>query len=114
MIELGELEAHQAEFAGRHTRLVVASVEDRAAAAKTQEQFPHLVVVADPDKALVGAAGAIHHAASPEGQDTAAPTTFLIDRNGRVQWVFRPDRVLERLSPVELLAAVDAHLPPNP
>jgi peroxiredoxin len=113
MIELGELEAHQAEFAQRHTRLVVASADDRAASAQTQEKFPHLVVLSDPDRALIGAAGAVHPGASPDGQDVAAPTTFLLDRDGQVRWVFRPDRAFERLSPADLLAAVDAHLPAN-
>jgi len=49
-----------------------------------------------------------HH--SPSGGTTVSPTTVLVDRHGRVRWVFRPSRFINRLSPVELLAAVDEHL----
>jgi hypothetical protein len=47
----------------------------------------------------------------PAGSDTAAPTTFLVDGNGSVRWTFRPDRILTRLSPSELLAAIDKEMP---
>ena len=67
-------------------------------------------VLADANKSLVGAAGVFHNAASTSGRDTAAPTTVLIDREGRVHWLFRPAGVFQRLSPAELLAAVDTHL----
>jgi hypothetical protein len=35
----------------------------------------------------------------------------LVDRQGTVRWTFRPERFLDRLSPDELLAAIDQHLP---
>lgn len=110
MTELGELEAHQADFARRNTRLVVVSVEGREEAEKTQADFPHLVVVADTERNLASAAGMIHPHAGPHGGDVAAPTTVLIDRQGTVRWLYRSASVLRRLSPGELLAAVDEHL----
>ena len=42
--------------------------------------------------------------------DADAPTTILVDGQGVVRWVFRPERFLTRLSPEELLAAVDQHV----
>jgi peroxiredoxin len=111
MIELGELESHHAEFARRNARVVVVSVEGRKEADQTQEQFPHLVVVADADQQLASAVDLLHRHAAPDGGDTATPTTLLIDRHGQVKWLFRPDRVFRRLSAEELLAAVDQHLP---
>lgn len=39
-----------------------------------------------------------------------APTTILIDRTGLVRWVGRKDRYIERLTPADVLAAVDQHL----
>jgi alkyl hydroperoxide reductase subunit AhpC len=108
--ELGELERRHEEFDRRHTRVVVVSVEGLDEAKKTQEAFPHLVVVADADRGLTNLADVIHPHSGPEGGDTAAPATLLVDRGGTVRWAYRPDRFLSRLSPDELLAEVDRHL----
>ena len=110
MAELGELERHQADFAQRNTRVVVASLEGRDEAEQTQKDFPDLVLVADTQRSLAEAAGMLHAHAGPNGRDALAPTTVLIDPRGIVRWLYRPDRVLRRLSPGEVLAAVDEHL----
>lgn len=111
MTELGELERHHAEFARRNTRIVAISLEGPDEAKKTQADFPHLVVVADAGRGLSSVADVIHPRSSPEGGDTAAPATLLVDRHGTVRWEFRPSRYLTRLSPDELLVAIDSHLP---
>jgi peroxiredoxin len=111
MIELGELEARHEDFARRNARIVVVSLENRDDAAKTQAQFPHLLAVADADRQLISTADVLHPHAGPDGADAAAPTTFLIDRTGTVRWLFRSDRFFARLSPDELLAALDQHCP---
>jgi peroxiredoxin len=110
MIELGQLEKAHAEFGNRKTRVVVASLEDQETAKQTQADFPHLVVVADADRKLAEAVEVIHRNSTPDGKDSVAPTTILIDGNGTVHWLFRPDRFVRRLSPEEVLAAVDQHL----
>ena len=107
MIELGQLEATHEEFEKRGVRVMVASIEGQEEARQTQEQFPHLTVVADSNRALADAVAVIY--SDPTEGDTAAPTTLLIDGAGTVRWVFRPDRVFRRLSPAELLAEVDQH-----
>jgi len=43
----------------------------------------------------------------PKGEDTNAPTTFLVDGSGQVRWNFRPERFIVRLSPEELLNAIE-------
>ncbi|MCI0464366.1 MAG: peroxiredoxin family protein [Gemmataceae bacterium] len=111
MIELGQLEANWQEFEKRQVRVVVVSVEDREAARATQADFPHLVIVSDGERKLSGAVEVIHQGSAPDGGDTAAPTTLLIDGKGTVRWTFRPDRVFTRLSPSEVLAAVDREMP---
>jgi peroxiredoxin len=111
MSELGQLEAHAQDFEKRKVRVVVISVEDREAAAATQADFPHLVVVSDADHKLSDAVEVIHRHSAPGGGDTAAPTSILVDGSGTVRWTFRPDRVLTRLSPSELLAAIDREMP---
>jgi peroxiredoxin len=67
--------------------------------------------VADEDRQLSEAVEVIHRNSNPQGGDTAAPTTLLIDGSGTVRWSFRPDLFLERLSPAQMLAAVDEHMP---
>jgi peroxiredoxin len=113
MVELGQLEAQHAEFARRQTRVVVVSLEDQETAKLTQDQFPHLVVVADAERGLAEAVQVIHPNSSPEGTDTTAPTTMILDGDGVVRWVFRAERFLTRLSPAEVLAKVDEHAPKN-
>src|SRR5262249_5059733 len=65
MIELGQLEAHHDEFAKRHTRVVAVSVDGLDDSKKTQQDFPHLTVVADHDHRLVDAAAVLHPGAAP-------------------------------------------------
>src|SRR5580700_11322816 len=109
MIELGQLERHHEEFDRRNTRVIVSSVEGIEDARKTQEQFPHLVVLADQARGLSEAAGLIHPNSGPDGGDTDAPTTILVDRAGTVRWVYRSPAVFTRLSPGEVEQAIDAH-----
>jgi alkyl hydroperoxide reductase subunit AhpC len=111
MIELGELEAQHAEFEKRKTRVVVISMEDQETAQATQKDLPHLVVVADANRKLSTALDVIHPDSAPGGGDTTAPTTVIVDGSGIVRWTFRPDRVFRRLSPAEVLEAVDKHIP---
>ena len=105
MTELGELESHFQEFDKRKTRILVISTDDRENAQKSQAQFPHLKAVADTDQKMCQTLNVM------DGEDKAAPTTILVDGQGTVRWLFRPDRFLERLSSAQLLAAIDAHLP---
>jgi peroxiredoxin len=110
MIELGQLEAQHQEFEKRNARVVVISLEDQEAAQITQEQFPHLTVVTDADRGLSEALEVIHAQSHPEGGDTSAPTTFLVDGRGSVRWMHRPDRFTSRLTPEQVLAALDEHV----
>jgi alkyl hydroperoxide reductase subunit AhpC len=114
MMELGQLEKRHEEFARRHTRVIVASVEGTDAAAQTQLDFPHLIVLADKGRGLSEAADLIHPHSAPDGSDTAAPTTFLVDRRGIVRWLYRTPEVIARLSPDDLLREMDAHLTASP
>ena len=111
MIELGQLEANWQEFEKRKVRVVVVSVEDQEKARATQADFPHLVVVSDAERKLADAVAVLHPHSAPDGSDTAAPTTILVDGGGTVRWTFRPDRVFTRLSPSQVLEAVDKEMP---
>ena len=109
MIELGQLEERHEEFAKRNARVIAVSIEDQEKAQLTHKEYPHLVVVADAQRNLSKAVGVIHAESAPDGGDTAAPTTLIIDGDGTVRWIFRSESVFSRLTPEEVLAAVDQH-----
>ncbi|HTK76877.1 MAG TPA: redoxin domain-containing protein [Gemmataceae bacterium] len=114
MIELVELEGRHEDFARRNTRVLVVSMEGLADAKLTQADFPHLVVLADEGRGLSEAAGLIHSRAAPDGRDADMPTTILVDRSGTVRWLYRTPGVVARLSPDEVLRAVDQYLTAAP
>ena len=68
-------------------------------------------MVADPQQNVARAMQVIHAGAAPGGADTNAPTTFLVDDDATVRAVLQKNRFIARLSPDELLAAIDAAWP---
>ena len=107
MIELGQLEKAYAGFEQRRAQVVVVSLDDREDSQLTQRDFPHLTVLSDAERALASAVDVIHAKSAPDGADTTAPTTIVVDGEGIVRWTFRPNRFLERLSPEQVFAALD-------
>jgi peroxiredoxin len=108
--ELGQLEAHRADFTRRGVRIVAVSLEGLEEAAATHATFPHLTVVADRHGNLSSTVGVVLPRSSPAKHDTAAPTTVLVDPDGVVRWIHRPMNYLVRLPAAEMLAAVDKYL----
>ncbi len=94
-------------------RVVVVSNDDVPTSQATQDEYPHLKVVSDSDQNVARAMQVIHPGAAPDGGDTNAPTTFLVDGGGTVRRFLRKDQFLARPSPEELLAAIDALWPKN-
>ncbi len=111
MTELVQLERRHAEFPRRDARVIAVSVEGLEDARKTQADFPHLTVLSDEALGLSEAAGLIHRHAAPDGRDTDVPTTILVDRRGTVRWLYRSPSVMARLSPDEVLRAIDGNVP---
>ena len=89
----------------RHETLVKRVVHE------LRSQQPAVRAGNEPGRGLSAVADVIHPHSGPDGGDTAAPATLLVDRQGVVRWTFRPSRFLSRLSPEELLAAIDQYLP---
>jgi peroxiredoxin len=108
MVELGQLEKNHQSFADRQVRIVAVSNDDQATSKATQTDFPHLIIVSDSQQSVAKAMQVIHPGAAADGSDSNAPTTFLIDETGTVRWLRRPERFMVRLSPAELLAAIEA------
>jgi peroxiredoxin len=108
MKELVQLQGRHEEFAKRNVRVVAISDDDRETARKTQGDFPDLVVVSDRDQVIAKAMAVIHPGAvGPDGGETNAPTTFFVDGEGYVRRLYRPGSYLRRLSPEEVLTAID-------
>lgn len=110
MTELVQLEQRHEGFPERNAQVVVVSVEGLDDARRTQADFPHLAVVSDEARGLSEAAGLIHPHAAPDGGDADVPTTILVDRRGVVRWLYRSPSVIARLSPDEVLRAVDRNI----
>jgi peroxiredoxin len=110
MTELVQLERRHEEFPKRNARVIVISVEGADDARKTQADFPHLTVLSDEGRSLSEAAGLIHPRAAPDGGDADVPTTMLVDRRGIVRWLYRSPSVIARLSPDDVLRAIDQEL----
>jgi peroxiredoxin len=110
MIELGQLERRHEDFDRRHVRVYAISMEGTEDAQQTQNDYPHLRVLADEGRGLSDAAEVVHPHAAPDGRDADAPTTILVDRKGVVRWLYRSSEVVSRLSPDQVLEAVDQHL----
>src|SRR5919202_1037444 len=107
MTELVQLERRHEEFPGRNVGVIAVSVEGPEDARRTQAELPHLTVLSDEARGLSEAAGLIHPHAAPDGGDADVPTTILVDRRGAVRWLYRSPSVIERLSPDEVIRAVD-------
>ncbi len=110
MTELVQLERRHEDFPKRKTRVIVVSVEGIGDAQKTQADFPHLNVLSDEGRGLSEAARLIHAHAGPAGEDIDVPTTILVDNRGTVCWLYRSPSVVVRLSPDDLLQAIDQTL----
>jgi peroxiredoxin len=109
MIELGELEKRHQDFEQRKARIFVISSDDLKTTQLTQADFRHLSAVSDAEQNVAKAMQVLDPGKGPHGSDTNAPTTFFVDGAGTVRWVFRPERFISRLTPDELLTAMDQH-----
>jgi peroxiredoxin len=110
MTELVQLERRHEDFTKRNTRVIVVSLEGHDETHRTQADYPHLTVLSDEGQGLSKAAGLIHSHAAPDGSDTDFPTTILVDKHGIVLWLYRSSSVIARLSPEEVLQAIDLYL----
>jgi len=111
MLELGQLEKYHEDFTKRGVRIIAISNDKESDAKETQTKFPHVVIVSDPEQNVSKAMAVLHEKAAPDGGDTNAPTTFLVDGAGNVCWMFRSPRITDRLAPAQVLNAIDKTWP---
>jgi peroxiredoxin len=109
--ELRELERQHGDFDQKQVKLYVISNDDLTAAKQTQAEMPHLIVLSDADQSAARALQLIHPRASNTGEDTNAPTTILVDDQGKVRWIARNRNFLQRFTTKQLLDVIDQHRP---
>ncbi len=108
MKELVQLQDNHDEFAKRKVRIVAISDDDQQTAQQTQSEFTHLVIVSDPEQSIAQAMAVIDPVhEKPDGGSTNAPTTFFVDGEGYVRRLYRAESYLRRLSPREVMTAID-------
>src|SRR3954452_5379314 len=111
MTELVQLERRHEDLANKSAQVIAISIEGLDDARKTQADYPHLTVLSDEARSLSEAAGLIHPHASPDGRDADVPTTILVDGDGIVRWLYRSPAVIARLTPDQVLQAIDRNMP---
>ena len=119
MNQLREFAQHSKDFEAMNAKVVGLSVDDQEHSRLvwdkvTGRQFPILM---DPDRRVIHEYGLLH-AKGHQGEDIAIRTTFLIDKQGRIQWqksskdVFQIPKssdVLEQLTAVQTSAIRWSH-----
>ena len=101
--QLGELQAHYAQFRERNTEILALAVQDVANAQlmdeAVQADFP---ILADADHRIADAYGVFNLL----GDGVAAPSVFVIDRQGRIVWSYIGTGVSDRPPSAEILSHV--------
>ena len=118
MTELGELRKSYGAIAERGVELVAVSVDPPEVSERLRRRLGlEIRFLSDPDGSLMdplqirhrgGRPGFLAPAAGAAGADIFLPTSFLLDGDGVIRWIHRPDTYRVRASSREVLAAIDA------
>lgn len=63
-------------------------------------------ILSDFDLKVLKQLGMVHEKASPKGLAAARPATYVVDKTGKIRWMFTSTMVRERPDPKDILAAV--------
>lgn len=121
MTELGELRRHFGEIAARGVDVVAVSVDPPEISERLRQKVGAPIrFLSDEQGVLMDALGVRDRDALPPelvnggvGKDRASrdlylATDFLLDEEGIVRWVYRPDTFRVRAPAQEMLRAIDA------
>ena len=107
MTELRSLRREETEFKKAGARLVAISAqfveENRKLAIANDFAFP---ILSDFDLKVIGKLGMVHEHAAPNGTSAAKPATYVVDRRGKVRWIYASNTIRNRPDPKDILAAV--------
>lgn len=115
-VELAQVKARYGDIAARGVDVVAISVDPPETSAPLAERMGGAIeFVSDADGTLLDRLGVRDRDGLPgafakerTSRDIFLPTTFLLDEQHRVRWVYRPDTYRVRATPDEILAAIDA------
>lgn len=118
MTELGELRKHYQEIIDRRVDVVAVSVDPPEISERLREKLGlRIRFLSDERGTLMDALHVRHRGGMPAsfitgrkdgGPDVFLSTTFLLDEQGVVRWVYRPDTYRVRAPAREILRAIDA------
>ncbi len=97
-----------AEFKNAGAKLVAISAEyvkdNKELHDKYNFPFP---ILSDFDLKVLKQLGMVHEGANPsKGTAAARPATYVVDKHGKIRWMFTSTMVRERPDPKAILAAV--------
>ena len=113
--ELEQVRARYDDIAARGVDVVAISVDPPATSAALRERLGgRIEFVSDESGTLLDRLGVRDRDGMPAqlggaraSRDIFLPTTFLLDEQHRVRWVYRPDTYRVRATPDEILVAID-------
>ena len=120
MTELGELRKHYRDILDRRVEVVAVSVDPPDVSEKLRRKLDLPIrFLSDERGTLMDALHVRHRDGTPPsfithrpadggGRDLFLSTTFLLDEEGVIRWVYRPDTYRVRAPAREVLRAIDA------
>jgi len=117
--ELGELRKHYRDIIDRRVEVVAVSVDPRDVSEKLRRKLDLPIrFLSDERGTLMDALHVRHRDGMPPSfishrpaggsRDLFLSTTFLLDEEGVIRWVYRPDTYRVRAPAREVLRAIDA------
>ena len=119
MAELGELRDNYQAVLDRNVEVVAVSVDPPETSERLRQRIGiDIRFLSDPEGTLLDAVNIRHRGGAPPAAmtgaapganpDIALPTTFLLDGDAVIRWIYRPDTYRVRATIPELLDAIDA------
>ena len=118
MTELGELRQHWQDILDRRVGVVAVSVDPPDVSERLRQRLGLAIrFLSDERGTLMDALHVRHRNGMPpsfithratDGRDLFLSTTFLLDAEGVIRWVYRPDTYRVRAPTREVLRAIDA------
>ena len=118
MTELGELRQHWQDILDRRVGVVAVSVDPPDVSERLRQRLGLAIrFLSDERGTLMDALHVRHRNGMPpsfithratDGRDLFLSTTFLLDAEGVIRWVYRPDTYRVRAPAREVLRAIDA------